>query len=200
MNMGARIKQRLAELENQTGEKRGPAWLARQAGISVAAVSALTTRGSGRSNFAAKLASALGVTDHWLTDGTMPKLRDDTALAEPVRRPAGTGDERALLELFRDLNPDQRKDLISMAVTLQHESARHLRTASPAAKRMADQMRRMESDDVRTMSEARDLLEAVRVTDSRDRHRAGAGTVRDNRHAIGKGARRPVTGKAKKAV
>lgn len=68
MNMGGRIEQRLKELGWRQVEL-----LSRVPELSTGTLSALIARDSKRSEFAARIADALGVTLVWLLDGKEPK-------------------------------------------------------------------------------------------------------------------------------
>lgn len=134
MNMGGRIEQRLKEL----GWKQVDL-LARVPELDAGTLSDLIRRDSKRSEFAARIASAMGVTLLWLLDGKEPKEtptvgtghQGSTAAPAPpgdARTPltpaAGIGErartyaalsaeDEALLTHYHHLTPQQRQEALA---------------------------------------------------------------------------------------
>lgn len=101
LQMGKRVGLRLGELEKL------PSWLAVETEASLAAIWALIDRNSSKSKFASRIAIALGVTDAWLLDGKLPKLRNELAAAlvdEGNKRTIEPTPEELAMEVARQVS------------------------------------------------------------------------------------------------
>lgn len=95
--MGARIRERRLALGLTLRE------LSRRCGVKESALGNLEQRDSKKSDRASAIAGALDVSATWLVDGV-----DDSAIRAPH-----TDEEREILQLWRQIEPTEREQLLS---------------------------------------------------------------------------------------